>query len=165
MTVPANLANDVYSTLVSRIDSASRTVDLVTTQLEGIAGLTGGVDYEKLASARLLTSSEYTVNTALGYISLKTGLQTDQVLAVAFEYTYGGQTYQVGEFSTDVTQANKCLFVKALKNTSNSPSQSNWPLMMKNVYYLAQSVEKEKFRMDIKYQSDTTGTYPTYLPE
>ena len=165
MTVPANLANDVYSTLVSRIDSASRTVDLVTTKLESIDKLTGGVDYEKLASARLLTSSEYTVNTALGYISLKTGLQTDQVLAVAFEYTYGGQTYQVGEFSTDVTQANKCLFVKALKNTSNSPSQSNWPLMMKNVYYLAQSVEKEKFRMDIKYQSDTTGTYLTYLPE
>ena len=164
MQVPANLANDVYSTIVSVVDSA-RSVDQVTTRLEQLTWLTGGTDYEKLSSARLLTSSEYTVNTALGYVSLKTGLQTDQVLAVAFEYTYGGQTYQVGEFSTDVTQTQKCLFVKSLKNTSNNPSQGNWNLMMKNVYYLASQVEKEKFRLDIKYQSDTTGTYLTYLPE
>ena len=166
MKVPSNQANDLYSTLVQNIDSASRNIDQVTVFLESFGNkLVGGVDYEKLASARLLSSSEYTVNTALGYVSLKTGLQTDQVLAVAFEYTYGGQTYQVGEFSTDVTQTGKCLFVKSLKNTSNYPEQANWRLMMKNVYYLASTVEKEKFRMDIKYQSDTTGTYLTYLPE
>ena len=166
MKVSSNQANDLYSTLVQNIDSASRSIDQVTVFLEGFGNkLVGGVDYEKLASARLLSSSEYTVNTALGYVSLKTGLQTDQVLAVAFEYTYGGQTFQVGEFSTDVTQTNKCLFVKSLKNTSNNPEQANWRLMMKNVYYLASTVEKEKFKMDIKYQSDTTGTYLTYLPE
>ena len=166
MKVSSNQANDLYSTLVQNIDSASRSIDQVTVFLEGFGNkLVGGVDYEKLASARLLSSSEYTVNTALGYVSLKTGLQTDQVLAVAFEYTYGGQTYQVGEFSTDVTQTSKCLFVKSLKNTSNYPEQANWRLMMKNVYYLASTVEKEKFKMDIKYQSDTTGTYLTYLPE
>ena len=165
MPVPSNQANDIYSSLVQRIDSASRTIDQVTARLESMSGITGGVDYEKLSSARLLSSSEYTVNTALGYISLKSGLQTDQVLAVAYEYTYGGQTYQVGEFSTDMTQTDKCLFVKALKNTSNNPSQPNWRLMMKNVYYLASTVEKEKFRLDIKYQSDTTGTYLSYLPE
>ena len=165
MNVPSNMANDEYSTLVANIDSAARGIDQVTARLEAINGLTGGVDYEKLAAARRLNASEYTVNEALGYISLNTGIQTDQVVAVAFEYTYGGQTYQVGEFSTDVTQTNKCLFVKSLKNTSNNPSQGNWDLMMKNVYYLASTVEKDRFRMDIKYQSDTTGTYLTYLPE
>ena len=165
MNVPSNQANTLYSTIVANVDSASRGIDQVSVRLEGISGLTGGVDYEKLASARLLTSTEYTINEALGYVSLKTGLQTDQVLAVAFEYTYGGQTYQVGEFSTDVTQTNKCLFVKSLKNTSNNPAQANWRLMMKNVYYLATTVEKERFKLDIKYQSDTTGTYLTYLPE
>ena len=163
--VPGNNANNEYQSLISRIDSAQRSIDLVSTALESFGFLRGGVDYEKLASARLLSSSEYTVNEALGYISLKTGLQTDQVLAVAFEYTYGGRTYQVGEFSTDLTDIKKCLFVKSLKNTSNSPSQGNWDLMMKNVYYLASSVEKEKFRLDIKYQSDTAGVYLTYLPE
>ena len=165
MNVPSNLANSEYAALVAHIDTASRTMEKVTADLESMKELVGGEDYEKLSSARLLQSSEYTVNTSLGFITLKTGLQTDQVLAVAFEYTYGGQTYQVGEFSTDVTQTNRCLFVKALKNTSNNPYQGNWNLMMKNVYYLASSVEKEKFRLDIKYQSDTTGTYLTYLPE
>ena len=165
MSVPSNQANSLYSSLISQVDNESRSIDDVTTQIEAMGGITGGVDYEKLSAARLLSSSEYTVNTALGYVSLKTGLQTDQVLAVAFEYTYGGQTYQVGEFASDITQTSKCLFVKALKNTSANPQQPNWRLMMKNVYYLASSVEKEKFRLDIKYQSDTTGTYITYLPE
>ena len=36
---------------------------------------------------------------------------------------------------------------------------------MKNVYYLASSVEKDKFRLDVKFQSDTTGVYLTYIPE
>ena len=165
MNVPSNLANDEYSTLVATIDTASRSMEAVTAELEAISWLTGGEDYEKLSSARLLASTEYTVNSGLGYISLKTGLQTDQVLAVAYEYTYGGKTYQVGEFSTDLTQTNHCLFVKSLKNTSNNPLQANWDLMMKNVYYLASNVESADFRMDIKYQSDTTGTYLTYLPE
>lgn len=165
MAVPSNQSNNEYQTLINAIDSASRNIDLVTTTLEAMPGLNGGSDYEKLASARLLSPSEYTVNTSLGYISLKTGLQNDQVLAVAFEYTYNGQTYQVGEFASDQTQTNKVLFVKALKNTQSSPSQGNWRLMMKNVYYLATNVEKEKFKLDIKYQSDTTGTYLTYLPE
>jgi len=164
-SVPANSANDEYQTLISRIDSASRYVDAISTALEAFPEMRGGTDYEKLSSARLLSSSEYTVNEALGYISLKTGLQTDQVLAVAFEYTYGGRTYQVGEFSSDVTDTRKTLFVKSLKNTSSSPSQGNWDLMMKNVYYLASSIEKERFRLDIKFQSDTAGVYLTYLPE
>ena len=59
----------------------------------------------------------------------------------------------------------KALFVKSLKNTSNNPSQGNWGLMMKNVYYLASSVEKEKFRLDVKFQSDTAGVYLSYIPE
>ena len=164
-SVPSNNANDEYATLISRVDSAARSIDAITSALESIDHFYGGTDYEKLSSARLLSSSEYTVNEALGYVSLKTGLQTDQVLAVAFEYTYGGRTYQVGEFASDVTDTKKCLFVKSLKNTSNSPSQGNWDLMMKNVYYLASNVEKEKFRLDIKYQSDTAGVYLTYLPE
>ena len=163
--VPSNSANSEYLTLVSRIDSTSRNITAVTAALEGISQLQGGSDYEKLQSARLLTPSEYTVNTALGYISLKTALQTDQVLAVAFEYTYGGRTFQVGEFASDLTSVDKVLFVKSLKNTSNNPSQGNWDLMMKNVYLLASSVEKEKFKMDIKYQSDTAGVYLSYLPE
>ena len=160
--VPCNAANTEYSEIVNN-HAEARDIDQVSTTLDGI-GLVGGSDYEKLESARLLNSSEYKVNTALGYISLKT-LQTDQVLAVAYEYTYGGRTYQVGEFASDQTAVNQSLFVKSLKNTSNNPQQGNWDLMMKNVYYLAESVQKDKFRLDVKFQSDTAGVYLTYIPE
>ena len=163
-SVPSNNANSEYSTLVNSYASA-RDIDQTSTVLDGIPNFTGGTDYEKLQSARLLNSSEYTVNQALGYVSLKSTLQTDQVLAVAYEYTYGGQTYQVGEFASDIQDVSKALFVKSLKNTSNNPSQGNWDLMMKNVYYLASSVEKDKFRLDVKFQSDTTGVYLSYIPE
>ena len=161
--VPSNRANTEYQTMTTQY-VAARDIDQAAATLEG-AGLVGGADFEKLESARLLSSSEYTVNTALGYVSLKTGIQTDQVLAVAYEYTSGGVTYQVGEFASDITDTKQALFVKALKNTSCNPQQGNWDLMMKNVYYLASNIEKEKFRLDVKYQSDTTGVYLSYIPE
>ena len=161
--VPSNRANNEYQAMTTQY-VAARDIDQAAATLEG-AGLVGGADFEKLESARLLSSSEYTVNTALGYVSLKTGIQTDQVLAVAYEYTSGGVTYQVGEFASDITDTKQALFVKSLKNTSCNPQQGNWDLMMKNVYYLASNIEKEKFRLDVKYQSDTTGVYLSYIPE
>ena len=161
--VPSNASNSEYAEMVNAYGTA-RNIDQTNSTLDG-AGLIGGTDYEKLESARLLNSSEYTVNTALGYISLKQGLQTDQVLAVAYEYTYGGLTYQVGEFAADLTDVNQALFVKSLKNTSNNPEQGNWDLMMKNVYRLGDNIERAKFRLDVKFQSDTAGVYLTYIPE
>ena len=159
--VPGNDANGEYAAMTSTYAGA-RDIDQASTVL---SALSGGQDYEKLSSARLLSSSEYTVNAALGYISLRQPLQTDQVLAVAYEFTYGGVTYKVGEFAAEHTNASEALFVKALKNTSNNPQQANWPLMMKNVYSLADNVEKTKFRLDIKFKSDTAGVYLTYIPE
>ena len=162
MRVPDNNADGLYNVLTTQYAGA-RDIDQTNSVLAGV--LESGSDYEKLSSARLLAPSEYTVNKALGYVSLKSGLQTDQVLAVAYEFTSGGVTYKVGEFAADITDISKALYVKALKNTSNNPSQVNWKLMMKNVYYLASKVEKTKFRLDIKYQSDTAGVYLTYIPD
>lgn len=161
---PCNAANTEYSQMVNTYADA-RSIDQTSSTLDAIPNFGGGTDYEKLENARLLNSSEYKVNTALGYISLNTTVQTDQVVAVAYEYTYNGTTYQVGEFASDITDVNQALYVKSLKNTSNNPAQGNWDLMMKNVYYLASSVEKDKFRLDVKYQSDTAGVYLSYIPE
>ena len=162
-TSPSALPDNNVTPLYGNMPAAARDIDQASTALQGM--LEGGTDYEKMSSARLLNSSEYTLNTALGYLSLKTSLQTDQVLAVAFRYTYGGMEYQVGEFAEEHNNAGEALYVKSLKNTSNNPQQANWPLMMKNVYYLASNIEKTKFRLDIKYQSDTTGVYLSYIPE
>ena len=160
--VASNDANSQYQELTTTY-VAARDIDQTSSVLTG--KYEGGTDYEKLSAARLLNSSEYAVNKALGYITLKTALQTDQVLAVAYEFTSGGRTFKVGEFASEHTNTSEALFVKALKNTSNNPQQPNWKLMMKNVYYLATNVEKTKFRLDIKYQSDTTGVYVSYIPE
>ena len=137
LPVPGNGANTEYATLTSQYEEA-RDIDKANDVLSRIPGFIAGRDFEVLSSARLLTSSEYTVNKALGYVSLRAGLQTDQVLAIAYEFTYGGVTYQVGEFASDLTDPTKSLFVRSLKNTANHPQQGNWHLMMKNVYYLAQ---------------------------
>ena len=122
-------------------------------------GMTSGVDYEKVESARLLSSSEYTVNTQLGFISLNTALTADQVLAVAFQYTIIGDdhVYQVGEFSNEVS-APQCLRVKLLKSTTLDTKSPLWDLMMKNVYSLgAYQVSSEDFILNILYTGDDEG--------
>ncbi len=162
-SIPSNASNTQYSHMVGTYSDA-RNSDQTSSVLDPV--MQGGVEYEKVENARLLTSSEYTLNKHLGYISLKSTLQSNQVLAVAYEYTYNGQTYQVGEFSSDQKDNDKALYVKLLKNTSNSPRIGNWDLMMKNVYSLnAQSVQREKFKLDIKFLSDTTGVSLSYIPE
>ncbi len=163
--VPCNAANSEYAAMTG-IYSEARDIDQTSTVFDGVSNFAGGTDYEKLEKARLLSSSEYTLNSALGYVTINSTLRTDQVLAVAYEYTYGGVTYQVGEFSGDVSDVNKALFVKSLKNTSNNPQQGNWRLMMKNVYSIVRgTLQKEKFKLDVKFQSDTSGVYLSYIPE
>ncbi|MBR4135091.1 MAG: cell surface protein SprA [Bacteroidales bacterium] len=122
-------------------------------------GMNSGKNYEKLESARLLSPSEYTVNTKLGFISLNSALSADQVLAVAFQYTVIGddKVYQVGEFSNEVTAPN-CIRVKLLKSSNINTRSPLWKLMMKNVYSLsAYQVSNEKFRLNVLYTGDSEG--------
>lgn len=163
---PSNNSNDLLSTIKSQYPEA-RNINLVTQVLEPLSafGIEGGRDYEKVESARMLSSNEYDLNATLGYISIKSALNADEVLAVAFEYTYGGQVYQVGEFSGDITNTENALFLKMLKSTTTSPRLPMWRLMMKNVYSLGgYQIQKKNFRLNIKYLSDTTGTKINYLP-
>ncbi|MDE6198930.1 MAG: cell surface protein SprA, partial [Muribaculaceae bacterium] len=163
---PANASNNLLSVIKSDYPGA-RNINTVTQALEPLRayGIEGGNDYEKVESARLLSSSEYTLNSTLGYISLRSALNSDEVLGVAFEYTYNGQVYQVGEFSSDITTTDQSLYVKMLKSTTIDTRQPIWRLMMKNVYSLgAYQVQKSNFRLNIKYLSDTTGTLINYLP-
>ena len=163
---PANSSNNLLSTIKNEYPDA-RNINSVTQALEPLAahGFDGGKDYEKIESARLLGESEYTLNPTLGYISIKSALNADEVLAVAYEYTYNGQVYQVGEFSGDVTSTDNSIYVKMLKSTTVAPKLPMWDLMMKNVYSLgAYKIQKSKFKLNIKYLSDTTGTQINYLP-
>lgn len=160
--LPANRGTGFYDQLM--LDTANlRNISLVNSTL---TNMDPGMDYEKIENARLLRSTEYTVNTALGYISLRTRLNPDEILGVAFTYTYGARTYQVGELSTDIPDNSKCLFVKLLKSTTNSPAFPAWNLMMKNVYPLrARQIQKENFKLDITYENDSAGVALNYISE
>lgn len=163
---PSNSSNNLLPTIKNDYPGA-RNINTVTQALSPLSsfGIEGGRDYEKVESARLLQPSEYILNTTLGYISLKTALNDDEVLGVAYEYTYRGQVYQVGEFSADITVSDQSLYVKMLKGAAVSTSLPAWKLMMKNVYSLgAYGIQKAGFRLNVKYLSDTTGTEIVYLP-
>ena len=162
--MPSNLSNNLMTELNTNYPDA-RYMSKASTALQPLTDFEGGRDYEKIESARILSTSEYTLNPSLGYIMLKTALSSDEILAVAYEYTYGGQTYKVGEFSSDITSTDQSLYVKMLKGTTASPELPMWDLAMKNVYDLgAYQIQKNNFKLNIKYLSDTTGNELTYIP-
>jgi cell surface protein SprA len=112
----------------------------------------------------------------LGFISLNQALNFDEVLAVAYQYTLNGRTYQVGEFSTDGVVGQDALIVKLLKSTNNVPkvigtsgvsSKFNlWDLMMKNIYSIgAFQVNSQDFQLQVWYNNPSTGTDIPFIAE
>lgn len=163
---PDNRANNLYEQLTT-VYGAIRNVDQVTNAFGPLyPGFQIGRDFEKIENARKLDAREYDFNRQLGYISLNTALNTDEVLAVAYEYTLGGQLFKVGEFSTDGISAPQGLILKLLKGTTLSPKLPTWKLMMKNIYSLGSGkLDSKDFVMNILYQDDKTGNSINYLPE
>ncbi len=160
---PSNDLNDLYQQM-SSIYSGIRDINHVSSTLSGIPDFATIIDYAKVENARLLSSSEYTINNKLGYISLKSPLSDDEVLAVAFEYTVGGKVYKVGEFSNAGIDAPSCLILKLLKSQAHIPNIPTWDLMMKNVYSIgAYQVNSDDFELNIYYNNDKTGTTVNYI--
>ncbi|MGA2406904.1 MAG: cell surface protein SprA [Bacteroidales bacterium] len=163
---PDNNANKMYEQLTTSY-RVIRNVDQVTNAFGPLyPGFQIGRDFEKIENARKLDEREYYFNRQLGYISLNTALNTDEVLAVAYEYTIAGQVFKVGEFSTDGITAPQTLVLKLLKGTSLSPKLPTWKLMMKNIYSLGSGkLDKKDFVLNVLYQDDKTGNSINYIPE
>ncbi|MDP3002753.1 MAG: cell surface protein SprA [Bacteroidales bacterium] len=166
MMYPDNNTNRLYELLTTDYGMI-RDVDQVTNAFDPLyPGFQIGRDFEKIENARKLNEREYYFNRQLGYLSLNTSLNTDEVLAVAYEYTLGGQIFKVGEFSTDGISAPQTLILKLLKGTTLSPKLPTWDLMMKNVYSLGSGkLERKDFELNVLYQDDKTGNSINYLPE
>lgn len=163
---PNNGANGLYQEMATTY-AGIRDIQSITPVMAQFGNdFVGGRDFEKIEQARKLTESEYTVNQRLGYISLNTALNNDEILAVAFNYTVNGQVFQVGEFSTDGIDAPQTLILKLVKGTNLSPGLPTWNLMMKNVYNLnAYQLTSTDFNLNVVYMNDSTGTYINYIPE
>ena len=165
--LPANGNNDLYQSVTA---NATWRNPAAVNSLLLAKGLRPVDDYEK-TFARKLTPSEYYFNPQIGFLSLNVQLQSDEVLAVAYQYTYNGKVYQVGEFSADVALdstkgVQKELFLKLLKATSQRINLPIWGLMMKNVYSLDvfNSIQQDGFQLNILY-NDPGGGLKRYLPE
>ncbi|MGF1637756.1 MAG: cell surface protein SprA, partial [Cyclobacteriaceae bacterium] len=155
----ANNANRLYSTL--NADPNLRNIDNVNDILAaGQFSLDKATDYEVITSARKLDEREYIINKQLGVISLLRKLQNDEVLAVAYEYSYQGQNYKVGELQTEYggRQEDAVIFLKMLRPTKIDTRVPTWDLMMKNYYNLgASQITKEGFQLRVIYRDDRTG--------
>lgn len=144
-----------------------RSINNVTSYMQGL-GFSSGTDYEKIESARLLSSSEYTYNEELGFITLSQALSADQMLAVAFQYqVIGDETvYQVGELTTDGINDPNTLVVKLIKGTSIDVHSPLWKLMMKNVYFLKSTqIGRDNFRLNVLYESKEGGVGIGYFTD
>ncbi|MCJ8165636.1 cell surface protein SprA [Pontibacter sp. E15-1] len=159
-----NSANTLYGQVAR--NSQARDNSQVDNYLNSL-GLKKGVDFEHVR-ARKLDPREYKFNPQLGYISLNTVLLPDQVLGIAFEYTYNGKTYQVGELVDDYQNLNaeQVIHMKLLRATNPSLQYPTWDLMMKNVYSLdATQLNRENFQLQIIYKDDESGVDITSIKE
>jgi len=162
-----NEANDLYQRLIANPDI--RFVDKIVNELTGPNfNLVPVQDFEK-TYARKLDPKDYTFHPQLGYISMNTLIQPNEVLAVAFQYEFNGQVFQVGEFANqippDSSATSKVLYLKMLKSTSARPTLPIWDLMMKNIYSLgAYQLSNEDFRLDI-YYNDPGGGEKRFMPK
>lgn len=166
---PYNDANLLFDQVKS--DPALNDINTITSQFNNVypnKKMQTGVDYVVLSNARRLNEREFTYNERLGYISLNQSLNTDEVLAVAYEYQYNGRTYKVGEFARDnpPNQQNiGTLIVKMLKSTIIKTNLPTWNLMMKNIYSLgAFNMQTEDFNFNIVYSDDRGAGDINYLP-
>lgn len=168
--IPDNGNNNFDPTAIGSTSLLTEAVRDVATVQSGIlaANVNEGLDYAKLENARkLIGGQEYHLNKDLGYISLNQRLNNDEILAVAFQFTIGGQVYQVGEFANDGVEAtdvetnaageitrvtNKNLVLKLLKSSITDVNQPIWKLMMKNIYDTgAYNLSQDDFKLNIFY--------------
>ncbi|WP_254713107.1 cell surface protein SprA [Polaribacter sp. HaHaR_3_91] len=173
--IPTNESNNLSNLLTTT--SGIRNISTVNSTLQPY-NMSEGTDYSVLENARKLNTSEFTLNSQLGFISLNRRLNDGEVLAVAYEYTIAGgvsgstkTSFKVGEFSNDGIQAPQTLAVKLLRSeilktnrervvngATITESFPTWRLMMKNVYALGTfPLSQDGFYFEIQYRDDQTG--------
>lgn len=180
--LPDNRTNPLFKLIVENKEIED--LDKVANILSG-EGLVQNRDFE-VFNGRKLSTSEYSYNEQLGFLSLNIRLRPNQVMAVAYNYTYTtncDEVYNVGNLAADGSQfsnltANpnnpsqseaeppKVLFTKLIKSTQQRTDLPSWDLMMKNVYPLrASQLDPKEFKFDIYYEDDSDGSLKKFIPE
>ncbi|MCU0328037.1 MAG: cell surface protein SprA [Chitinophagales bacterium] len=167
---PSNLSNSLYPA-IANAESIRNTNENLNALQQSPYRLLPFVDFEK-SFMRKLNSNEFTFDPQLGYVSILSSVQPNDIVAVAYQYQYNGKTYQVGDMSRDVVtpdstsnSPSRSLFLKLLKGTNLNPAFPVFDLMMKNVYNLnAFQISNKNFAFNILYNDPGQGI-KMYLPE
>ena len=107
----------------------------------------------------LLTEGvDYTLHPETGYISFKTALNDQDIIAVAFKQ---GSNSTYGQFLNTVTQNDTLIVLKLVKPKNLQPQFAEaWSLKLKNIYPTgARNVKQEGFEFKILYE--LVGQDPT----
>lgn len=107
--------------------------------------LTPGVDYE--------------LRSETGFISFKTAINEQDIIAVSYKQGQNNRTY--GQFLNTLTQADTLIVLKLVKPRNLQPAYKDaWKLRLKNIYPTgARNVKPEGFEFKIKYE--VVGQEPT----
>lgn len=101
---------------------------------------------------------DYTFNRALGFISMKSYINTGDAVAVAYVYNdpeQGGAPVAVGELNAS---GNDRIYLKLLRPGGMTTADKAWNLTMRNIYSLGVSgINPEGFELEI---ADTRGNIP-----
>ena len=184
--LPQNEANDYNPFEIGGTSVLTEEIRDVATVQQGFGILNTqvnqGYDYAVLENARKLEQGrDYRLDQQLGYISLNQRLSNDEILGVAYQYTYRGEVYQVGEFANDGVNATEyesnasgqvvavnpqSLVLKMLKSNLTRVEDPVWDLMMKNIYATgAFQLLQEDFKMNILYTDPSPVNYISPVDE
>jgi cell surface protein SprA len=165
----SNDANELFNLLKS-VSAESDGISDILTNSNGKFDFSNGTDFEKITSARKLAATEFSFNAQLGYITLQRKLQNDEAIAVAFEYTFNGRVYKVGELTEDYSNKppKEVVYLKLLRprkiavkdplDPEGKKILPTWDLMMKNIYSLnVSSLTRDGFQLRMIYRDDRTG--------
>ena len=165
--LPYNDQNSLFASMNAPTAILVRNVSTAPAKIDNLSGglLKQQTNYEVINNARKLQPSEFTLNARLGFISLNQQLNPDQVLSVAYEYTFNGIVKRVGELSSDGISAPQALFTKMLKSSATNTKHPMWNLMMKNIYSIGSyQINAQDFKLEVFYTNALTGTDINYLP-
>jgi len=119
-------------------------------------GIQDSRNFEEGYFTLLEEGTDYTINKISGYISLRRGLGSREVLAVA--YTYRGQDNQIVNVGELNRSGNDRIFLKMLRPSNVSTDNDLFPLTMRNIYSLGVSnISRESLELELLFTEDNVA--------
>ncbi len=113
-------------------------------------GITESRNFEEGYFTPLQEGTDYTINKTSGYISLRKGLGSREVLAISFTYRgANNEIVNVGELNRS---GNDRIFLKMLRPQNSSTDSDLFNLTMRNIYSLGVSnINSESLELELEF--------------